>query len=294
MDLGIHLPLIPFDGQQFSPHLLHDAAAAARDCGFAAVSANDHLTFSTPWFDGPTALAAVAEHTGVMQLATTVALPVLRGSMPLAKSLAALDILCDGRLIAGLGPGSSPRDYDAVGIPFDDRWKRFDDAVSEVRSHLGRDHGRAIPLWIGSWGSNAGLERVARSADGWFASAYNTTPTDFGVARTTLARNTATPLPNAVATMWTWVTSSRSEEADRLEMLAALVNKDPVTIRDRVCIGSAEHCAQLLSDYADAGCHRVYLWPLGDQRRQTELVAAKVLPQLLPGNRGPSAAPHAE
>ena len=33
-----------------------------------------------------------------------------------------------------------------------------------------------IPLWIGSWGSRAGLARVARAGDGWLASAYNTTP----------------------------------------------------------------------------------------------------------------------
>lgn len=262
MGLGIHLPLIPFDGQSFSLRLLQEAATAARDCGFAAVAANDHFTFATPWFDGLTALAAVTYNTGDMQLATTVALPVLRGSMPLAKSLAALDILCEGRLIAGLGPGSSPRDYEAIGIPFADRWKRFDDAVPAVRSHLARDHGRAIPLWIGSWGSNAGLERAARSADGWFASAYNTTPQDFAVASATLARKTDAdrpPLPNALATMWTSITDSRSEEADRLQMPAALVNREPVALRDRVCIGSAERCVDLLSEYAEAGCGRVFL-----------------------------------
>jgi len=33
-----------------------------------------------------------------------------------------------------------------------------------------------VPLWIGSWGSAAGLRRVARLGDGWLASAYNTTP----------------------------------------------------------------------------------------------------------------------
>ena len=40
-----------------------------------------------------------------------------------------------------------------------------------------------VPLWIGSWGSEAGLRRVARLADGWLASAYNTTPERFAAAR---------------------------------------------------------------------------------------------------------------
>jgi alkanesulfonate monooxygenase SsuD/methylene tetrahydromethanopterin reductase-like flavin-dependent oxidoreductase (luciferase family) len=44
------------------------------------------------------------------------------------------------------------------------------------------------PLWVGSWGSDAGLARVARAADGWLAFAYNTTPERFSAARAALAR----------------------------------------------------------------------------------------------------------
>lgn len=91
-----------------------------------AVSANDHLVFQTPWLDGPTALASIIERSGKMTLATTVSLAVLRGPVSLAKTLAALDLLSGGRLIAALGPGSSRHDYEAVGIPFDERWKRFE------------------------------------------------------------------------------------------------------------------------------------------------------------------------
>src|SRR4051794_37105395 len=100
---------------------------AARECGFAAVSANDHFVFATPWLDGLTALAAVLERSGDMALATTVSLVALRGPVPLAKALAALDLLSDGRLIAGVGPGSSERDFDALGMLHEERWKRFDE-----------------------------------------------------------------------------------------------------------------------------------------------------------------------
>ena len=40
-----------------------------------------------------------------LELATTVANVALRGPVPLAKTLAALDVLSDGRVIAGVGPG---------------------------------------------------------------------------------------------------------------------------------------------------------------------------------------------
>jgi alkanesulfonate monooxygenase SsuD/methylene tetrahydromethanopterin reductase-like flavin-dependent oxidoreductase (luciferase family) len=46
---------------------------------------------------------------------------VLSGPVQLATTLTALDVLSGGRLNAGLGPGSSQADYDAVGIPFDER-----------------------------------------------------------------------------------------------------------------------------------------------------------------------------
>jgi hypothetical protein len=39
-------------------------------------------------------------------------------------------------------------------------------------------------------------------------------------------------------------------------------------------------CAELLSEYARAGCRRVHFWPVGDDRRQIELLAAEVLPQV--------------
>ena len=108
MELGVHLPLMEFGGEGQSIARLTRAVDAARESGFAAVSANDHFLFQAPWLDGLTALAAVVERSGSMELATTIALVALRGPVPLAKSLAALDVLSGGRVVAGVGPGSSP------------------------------------------------------------------------------------------------------------------------------------------------------------------------------------------
>jgi alkanesulfonate monooxygenase SsuD/methylene tetrahydromethanopterin reductase-like flavin-dependent oxidoreductase (luciferase family) len=148
-----------------------------------------------------------------------------------------------------------------------------------------RDEG--IPLWIGSWGSDAGLSRVARLADGWLASAYNTTPEQFTAAKASLAEKLGERgrdpegFPNGLATMWTWVTEDRAETANMLdEVLAPLLRRDPGELRNRLCIGSAEHCARILSDYARAGCEWVQLWPLGDERRQIELLAERVIPEI--------------
>jgi alkanesulfonate monooxygenase SsuD/methylene tetrahydromethanopterin reductase-like flavin-dependent oxidoreductase (luciferase family) len=304
LELAVHLPLIDLAGEGRPLARLTRTVDAARECGFAAVSANDHFLFATPWLDGPTALAAVLERSGDMTLATTVSLVGLRGPVPVAKAIAALDLLSDGRVIAGVGPGSSERDLGAVGMPFEERWKRFDEATAILRSLLRGEPAPescryyalpdsdlappprdAVPVWIGSWGSGPGLRRVARLGDGWLASAYNTTPERFLAAKDSLSQELRgrgrdrERFPNALATMWTWITEDDGE-ADRVltDVLAPLLKRDPESLRDQLCVGPAGKCAELLSRYAGAGCERVHLWPLGDERRQIELAATAVLP----------------
>src|SRR6188508_2754420 len=119
MDVGVHLPLMQFGEDEISPKRLGEAIDAAREGGFAAVSANDHFVFSTPWLDGLTALAAVLDRCDGLSVATTLSLVSLRGPVQLAKALAALDILSGGRLVAGVGPGSSQADYELIGVPFE-------------------------------------------------------------------------------------------------------------------------------------------------------------------------------
>jgi luciferase-like monooxygenase len=182
MEFGVHLPLVAFRGQVFSLSHLVDYAETAEQLGFTALCANDHLTFSRPWLDSITALTTILTKTRQMTLITTVVLPVARGPVPLAKSLAALDVLSGGHLIAGVGPGSLPQDYALVGIAFEGRWKRFDEAIQLLRRLLQRDvppftsqfyappatplepfpaQELGMPIWIGSWGSEAGLRLIA-------------------------------------------------------------------------------------------------------------------------------------
>jgi alkanesulfonate monooxygenase SsuD/methylene tetrahydromethanopterin reductase-like flavin-dependent oxidoreductase (luciferase family) len=305
VDLGVHLPLIQFGDEAPSYEQLRAVADTARESGFAAVSANDHFVFQRPWLDGPTALASVIERSRPLELATTVALSTLRGPIALAKALAAIDLLSGGRLVAALGPGSSQRDHKLVGVDFEERWPRFEESIAVLRALLGREPpprdaryyplpadlellpgpAQRVPLWVGSWGSAAGLARVARAADGWLASAYNTTPEGFAVARGDLERalvdrgRNADRFPNALATMWTWVTGDRAER-DRVlaDVLAPMLGRDPAELQGQVCVGTPEACARLLSRYADAGCDRVYVWPLGDEPRQLERVAGEVAP----------------
>jgi alkanesulfonate monooxygenase SsuD/methylene tetrahydromethanopterin reductase-like flavin-dependent oxidoreductase (luciferase family) len=297
VDYGAHLPLIDFGA---GPKTLTDVRAYARraaELDYRFLCANDHLLFGRPWLDGPTALAATIDQSADMTLATTVALPVIRGPVQTAKLLAALDILSGGRLVAGVGPGSSPNDYAAVGLAFDERWKRFDESIRTLRSLLSGDaedftgafystEGLALeprpvkpegpPIWVASWGSPAGLRRVARLGDGWLASGYNTTPPGFRDSLALLSGE----LPNAIATMWLYVTET-PREADRMltEVLAPMLRRPVEALRELALpIGSAEQCAERISAYAEAGAQRVFVWPLADELRQLELFREAVVP----------------
>src|SRR2546421_2556493 len=127
-----------FGGHPYTlDHLIAYTKTAAQ-LGFSGLSVNDHMVFSVPWLDGPVALAAVMAHSGAMTLATTVSLAVVRGPVPVAKTLAAIDRLSGGRLVVAVGPGSSQQDYAAVGLDFEERWPRFDEAIGALRA-LWRD-----------------------------------------------------------------------------------------------------------------------------------------------------------
>ena len=307
MDYGAHLPLIQFEGA--GPTLAGLRAyvrrAAALEYRFLCV--NDHLLFGRPWLDGPTALAATIDASADMRIATTVCLPVVRGPVQTAKMLAAIDLLSGGRLVAGVGPGSSARDYAAIGVPFEERWPRFEEAIRALRSLLGENAERFAgrfysteglslepppsspagpPIWIASWGSPAGLRRVARLGDGWLASGYNTTPSEFGEGLGRLreeldAAGVGRPaFPNGIATMWLYVTEVR-RDAERMlaEVLAPMLGRPIEALRDLALpIGSAEQCAERISAFQDAGAERIFVWPLADELHQIERFREDVVP----------------
>jgi alkanesulfonate monooxygenase SsuD/methylene tetrahydromethanopterin reductase-like flavin-dependent oxidoreductase (luciferase family) len=241
-----------------------------------------------------------------MDLATTVSLPILRGPVPLAKTLGAIDRLSGGRLIACVGPGSSARDYAAVGIPFDERWKRLEEAIQTLRTLLDREsivfkgnfydtdgivlepfpaQKSGPPIWLGSWGSAAGLRRVARLADGWLASGYNTTPEVFAKGwqqlQEFLVKAGRDPLsfPNAMASMWLYITEGERDSERMLnEVMAPMLNRPIEELRERLPIGSAESCAEKLAAYHEVGVQRIYLWPLGDELEQAKIFMRQVVP----------------
>jgi alkanesulfonate monooxygenase SsuD/methylene tetrahydromethanopterin reductase-like flavin-dependent oxidoreductase (luciferase family) len=308
MEFGAHLPQIGWGDGSPSFGALTDYVRVANAIGMRWLTANDHLVFGRPWLDGQVALSAVLETSGSMAVATSIALPVVRGPAPLAKTLAAIDRLSGGRLVVGVGPGSSEHDYRAAGIAWEERWPRFEEAVQALRALLrpgsapfeGRFYSTAgmellplaaqaggPPIWVGSWGSATALRRVARLGDGWLASGYNATPEAFADARARLGEQLRSEgveperFPNAIASMFMYVTDNVAEAEDVVsQVLAPTLRRDPEQLRERLLVGPAGACADKLERYAAAGAERVLLWPVWDEVRQLERFHEGVMSRL--------------
>ncbi len=297
MRLGVHLPLADLGEGLPTAVDLQRYVVTARELGYATVAANDHLVWTRPWLDGTAALASVAAVAGDLALMTSVTLPVVRHPAVVAKTLTSLALLASGPVIGALGPGSSRLDYDAVGIPFEQRWARFDEALPLVRALVrgesatpGEFYAGDVrltptadpppPIWFASWGSDRRLAAMASVADGWLASAYHVTPDQYAEARARLdthlhhAGRAPASLPDAVATTWLYITDNRSEAEHLLvDVLAPLLNRDPESLR-HLPIGSAQHCAEALAAYAAAGADEVLLWPIRHTLHQLERCAS--------------------
>jgi probable F420-dependent oxidoreductase len=93
-----------------------------------------------------TALAAAAGTTQKIRIGTSVLLPGLRHPALLAKTVATLDFISNGRITLGVGFGSRENDFTAVEVPFEKRGSRAVECVQLMKrlwteenvSHKGR------------------------------------------------------------------------------------------------------------------------------------------------------------
>jgi probable F420-dependent oxidoreductase len=124
--------------------LLHKARYA-EDHGFSTFQQSDHFD-RTP-LSPLISLAAAAQATSTIRLGTLVLDNDFRHPAVLAKELATLDVVCEGRLEIGLGAGWMTADYDVSGITLDPaptRIQRLADTLAIITGVLGADEPATI------------------------------------------------------------------------------------------------------------------------------------------------------
>lgn len=127
MDIGIGLPN-PVKGVQ--GRTLIEWARRAEEADFSSLATIDRIAY--PSYESLITLAASAGVTERIRLMTNVLLGPTRNPVLLAKEAASVDQLSGGRLVLGLAVGGRPDDYEAVGERFEDRGRRWDEALEQI------------------------------------------------------------------------------------------------------------------------------------------------------------------
>jgi alkanesulfonate monooxygenase SsuD/methylene tetrahydromethanopterin reductase-like flavin-dependent oxidoreductase (luciferase family) len=99
---------------------------------YTSLAAGERITFPNP--EIMVTVAAAAAVTERVRLALTVIVLPMHSPVLIAKQVATLDVISDGRVSLGLGVGARVEDYRAVGASFDgNRMKRMEEQIAVMR-----------------------------------------------------------------------------------------------------------------------------------------------------------------
>lgn len=200
--VGLQLPVVA-QSTLFAAPWERDAGLVelvrvAKTCdrvGFFYVAVCDHVcvprahagSMSTVWYDAVATLGFLAATTRRVRLLSYVYVPAYRHPLQTAKAFCTLDALSGGRVILGVGAGHLQGEFEALGVPFEGRGRRLDEAIDVIRAAFGDewpDHAGPLwrvhdvgvrprpvqrprpPIWIGG-NTPAALRRAAARGDGW-------------------------------------------------------------------------------------------------------------------------------
>jgi len=260
------------------------------ELGWDAVWVADRLASGdggNPLLEGVTMAAAYAALTERIRVGIGVLVAPLRHPYLLAKQLASVDYVSEGRLTAGLGIGINPHDYHAVEVPFKERGRRVDELIPALRAAwtggVARFEGRYYrfdnvwlepppfrpggpPIWVGGT-SEAALRRVGRLGDGWLA--YQVSPEQIreGLSASRREAELAGREPDQlVCALLVPVHVRANPQVARQEAQESFSRRFrraiPAEVIERLCIaGEPGECVEKVEAFARAGVQDFILSP---------------------------------
>jgi probable F420-dependent oxidoreductase len=281
-------------------------ARAAEKAGFDSVWAGDHISFYVPILESLTLLSFVAGATERVKVGTGVYLLPLRHPTTTAKVAATLDVLSGGRLILGVGVGGEfPPEFDASGIPVNERGSRTNEAIAVMRklwaadgaSHEGR-HFRFGPVSINPKPVQPGgppiivggrkppaFRRAGRLGDGYIShmcspEMYRENLAAIRAHAESAGRRDVRFL--TAAFLFTILDNDYDAALDRAANLLQMIYNRP--FRDaakKYCLlGRPDDCLEQMQAFADAGCRHFVLSPLMDATDFVARAEADLLPRV--------------
>lgn len=264
------------------------AAVRAEELGFDFVSANDHPAGADPNFEVWTLLCFIAAATTRLKFAPRVMGVPYRNPAMVAKMAESLDRLSGGRLILGLGGGSSDEEHRAYGLGVrspKDKTDGLGEALRIIRglwtterfSFEGRLYSvdeaplepkpeHKIPVWLGTFAPRA-LTLTGRLADGWIPSYGHAQPEQIGPMRERIfqAARDAGRDPREITCVYNVVVDVDGQVGETADVVA----------------GPPELIATRLREFASLGFSAFNFVLAGaDAAEQAERLATEVMPAL--------------
>lgn len=279
------------------------------ELGYESVWAWDHIllgvTPSFPIHEALTILTAVAARTSRIKVGTGILVLPVRNPVILAKELATIDHISNGRLILGTAVGWYRREFDSLGADFTQRGRQMEQGLEILKRLWTEDmvdadyppyklRGAVLqpkpvqkphpPILIGGY-VDAVLKRVATKGDGWLT--YYYTVQSFKKA-------------------WAKITAF-AEEAGRDPGELSATNQLPICVgpraqiegpmkhwlqtewdyaswsestMDSAIMGTPEECVEQLLPHIEAGLGRIIFVPFRYEAEQVEAIAQQIIPQL--------------
>jgi probable F420-dependent oxidoreductase len=118
----------------------------AEDAGFESLWTGEHVVVvdpqvppspvppETPMVDTIATLAFAAAATERIKLGSGIILLAQRNPVVLAKELAGIDVLSNGRLLFGIGVGYVKQEFDVIGVPYEERGARVSEHIEAIRA----------------------------------------------------------------------------------------------------------------------------------------------------------------
>ena len=129
VDVAVEAERAGFDGVMVSEHIVlgRGAGTAGRPENPRDYALPGNQDPATPWPSSLLLLAAVASATSRIRLIAGAVIPPLRHPLLIAKEIATLDLLCEGRLVVQPTVSWHRAEYAALGVPFETRGQRLDE-----------------------------------------------------------------------------------------------------------------------------------------------------------------------
>ncbi|WP_175775202.1 LLM class flavin-dependent oxidoreductase [Burkholderia anthina] len=279
------------------------------ELGFDSLWVWDHILLGVdpnfPIIDSLTLLTAIAARTKRIRLSTGILVLPLRNPVVLAKQLSSMDQISNGRLLLAMAAGWYKREFDAVGVPYEQRGRVMDENLEIMRRFWSEDlvagdwtnHKipagvmfpkpvqQPFPVLIGGYADRV-LKRAATVGDGWLTYFYKP---DAFVESWAKVRAYAEEAGRDPATLMNGnqlpIMVGTSRAAVEEKMMAWLnvdfdIAQGSKSTMDSAIMGSVDECVAQLQEHIDAGVQKLIFVPYRYEMEQIEIIAKEIIPRL--------------